>query len=395
MIFSKKKIIFFILAICLLISFKSFVYAQDSSIQECKDNNKTVDECPAYLQSKINLLLGQAETLVSQIAIMDSQINLTQARIEANKKEILDLTLDIDTATKKISTLSDSLNRIAEVLINRIIATYKAGRVRPLEILLSSSDASNLLARLNYLKIARDHDKKLLIDVQQTKSDFTKQKEIFETKKKKVESLKLQLEAYTNQLEQGKQVKRELLIVTENDENKYRKLLDEAESILRALSNVGVKIGDVKRGDVIASVGNTGCSTGSHLHFEVYEKAKVQGGEVVDKDTGNPIQFQISDHLVNPLNYINSGQFNHPLPESIITTGFKEQYFRGSHTGVDFAYLFSDRVTRGQSILAAESGVAYSTQDSKLCSGFEANGIGRGIVIDHQNGLVTLYWHIQ
>ena len=182
MFFLKKKIIFFLLAICLLGFFKGFVYAEDSSIQECKDNNKSVQDCPEFLKGKLTSLQGQSKSLSSQIAIMDSQINLTQARIEANRRDILDLTLDIDTATKKISSLQDSLNKITEVLLNRIVATYEAGRVHPLEMLLSSRDASNLLARLNYLKIAQAHDKKLIYDVQQAKNDYTNQKEIFETK---------------------------------------------------------------------------------------------------------------------------------------------------------------------------------------------------------------------
>ena len=175
-----------------------------------KKNGETDDKVSngyACLENKVKDLKSQTKTLSSQISIMDSQIRLTEARIEATERDILDLTLDIDTATKKISSLEDSLNKIAEVLLNRIIATYKAGSVHPLEILLSARDASNLLTRLNYLRIARDHDKKLIIDVQQSKNDYTNQKEIFETKKNKVESLKLQLEAYSKSLEDQKVAK--------------------------------------------------------------------------------------------------------------------------------------------------------------------------------------------
>lgn len=237
MFFSKKKIIFLLFAICLLSLFKSFVYAEDSGIQECRDNNKSVQDCPEFLKSKLNLLQGQSKSLSSQIAIMDSQIKLTEARIEANKRDILDLTLDIDTTTKKISSLQDSLNRITEVLLNRIVATYQAGRVQPLEMLLSSRDASNLLARLNYLRIAQAHDKKLIYDVQQAKNDYSNQKEIFEGKLKKIESLKKQLEAYTYQLGQEKQTKQNLLTQTQGSEANYQKLLAEARAQLSALSS--------------------------------------------------------------------------------------------------------------------------------------------------------------
>ena len=170
-----KKILFISFLLGILVFFNSSVIVKAA---QCDD--KTGQEKVICLENKVNDLKGQTKTLSSQISIMDSQIRLTEARIEANKREILDLTLEIDTATKKISALADSLNKITEVLLNRIVATYEAGRVHPLEMLLSSRDASNLLTRLNYLRIAQAHDKKLIYDVTQAKNDYKNQKEIFE-----------------------------------------------------------------------------------------------------------------------------------------------------------------------------------------------------------------------
>src|SRR3989344_5075548 len=138
---------------------------------------------------------------------------------------------------KKISSLQDSLNKITEVLLNRIVATYHAGRVQPFEMLLSSRDASNLLARLNYLRIAQNHDKRLIYDVQQAKNDYTNQKDIYEAKKKKVENLKKQLEAYTVQLNQEKVNKQDLLSQTRGSEATYQSLLAQARAQLAAFSN--------------------------------------------------------------------------------------------------------------------------------------------------------------
>ncbi len=392
MISLRKKIILTLILLSVLpFLSRTFVYAQ--STDECQSMSGQ-DKVNCYAK-KVNELKGQASTLSSQIAVMDSQVKLTEARIAANEKQISDLTLDIDTTNKKISGLQESLNSISQILINRIRTTYQVGTIDPLYILLSSSSGSNFLTRLNSLRIAQAHDRKLIIETTAAKNDYANQKNILEDKKKKVVALKTQLENYTKQLEENKKAKQQLLIATQNDEVVYQKLLNDALSIQRALANVGAKIGNVNRRDIIASAGNTGCSTGSHLHFEVYERAKIQGGRVVDVNTGDAIQFKISDHLVNPMNYINGGQFQHPLPGSVITTSFMQQYFRGAHTGVDFAYLFSDRPTNSQSIFAAEKGVAYLAQDSQLCQGFESNGVGKGVIIDHENGFVTLYWHIQ
>ena len=354
--------------------------------------------CSAYiscLESKTQALHSQANTLSSQIAIMDNQVRLTEAQIANTKVKIADLEKDIDIAKGKVGALEKTIEESTKALLGRIAATYQVGTTNPWEMFLTSGSIENFFTRLKYLRIVQAYDKKTIYAAEQAKTDYENQKAIFEDKQAEAEALNKKLEGYTAQLDRDKRAKKELLTVTKNNENTYQGLLDEARSILTALSRVGAKIGDVKKGDIIASAGSTGCSTGPHLHFEVYERAKIKDGQVVDKDTDEPIQFKISSHLVNPLNYINSGQFQHPLPGSIITTGFQEQYFLGSHTGIDLAYLFSVGTTKGKPIFAAENGVAYLTQDTKLCSGFQANGIGKGVIIDHQNGLVTLYWHIQ
>jgi len=219
--------------------FGLFVFLKDSSVivkaADCDD--KTGSEKVDCLQNKVNDLKNQTKTLSSQISIMDSQIRLTEARIEANKKEILDLTLDIDTATKKIDTLKDALQKRTDVWIKRVVATYEAGEVKPLEIFLSSGSISDLLMRLNYLNIVKKSDEKTIIDIQQTKSDYVNQKDIFEAKKKKIETLKKQLEAYTNQLAQEKQSKQVLLTQTQGSEENYQKLLEAARRELAGFTS--------------------------------------------------------------------------------------------------------------------------------------------------------------
>ncbi|MDP2637753.1 MAG: hypothetical protein Q8P26_01680 [Candidatus Levybacteria bacterium] len=237
----KKKIaiLFLIIIILTFLSAKT-IFAEDPTPTPTPSNNSQaaidLQNKINDLQSKISQAQSQAKTLSSQIAIMDSQVKLTETKIEANKRDILELTLDIDTATKKISTLQNSLDTITGVLLNRIVATYEAGSVKPIEMLLSSRDASNLLARLNYLRIAQAHDKKLIYDVQQAKNDYSNQKDIFEAKKKKIESLKKQLEAYTVQLSQEKQTKQDLLTQTQGSEANYQRILAETKAQLASFS---------------------------------------------------------------------------------------------------------------------------------------------------------------
>ncbi|MBI3069843.1 MAG: peptidoglycan DD-metalloendopeptidase family protein [Candidatus Levybacteria bacterium] len=398
---TKKWIALFFLVTSLVFLNNNFTSAQEptptptptiapdtSSDTLLKDLQNRINE----LEKKVADLQSQERTLSSQIAIMDSQIKLTQLRINATKQEIEEITADIEITTEKILSLEESLDKITKVLINRIVATYRVGSIQPLQILLSSNTVSDFFTRANYLRIAQANDKKLIFATQQAKNDYSNQKEIFEDKKDKVEALKKQLEAYTARLDQEKKSKEVLLEITRNDEERYQELLQrlraDADSIRRAISNVGVSIGLKKRGEKIANVGSSGCSTGPHLHLEVFENARVANGRV----EGN---------RVDPKPFLDDGRFfkvvdfydgKYWKEGGSITTLFNEFYnifgAATAHTGLDIAGPY------GSPIYAAADGEAYLASASCPYQIQGGTSVGRGIIMDHKNGYVTLYWHI-
>ncbi len=187
-------------------------------------------------QQKISDLQGQEQTLSSQISIMDSQIKLTEYKIAATQQQITSLTLDIDTASKKITTLQGALNNSITILLNRIVATYEVGTIQPIQILLTSGNAEDFLQRLNYLKLAQAHDRKLIYDTQQAKVDYTNQKSILENEKKQVELLNQQLQTLSDQLGQQKGEKQKLLAETQGSEANYQQLLSQAKAQLAGFS---------------------------------------------------------------------------------------------------------------------------------------------------------------
>ncbi len=250
-----KKIVIFLLAVVFLVLARHLVYSQTtptptanassatSDIPDCANNNISVADCPTYMQNKINGLSGQADTLQEKIDLMQSQINLTQARIEATQEQITSITLDIDTAIKKITNLQNALETSIAVLINRIVATYEVGTIQPVEILLTSTTASDFFTRLNYLKLAQEHDKQLIYDTQQAKVDYTNQKNILENEKQQVEQLQQQLKVYNDQLAQQKQAQQDLLSqVQENEasaEQEYNQAVAELAGFSRFVTSQG------------------------------------------------------------------------------------------------------------------------------------------------------------
>jgi peptidoglycan hydrolase CwlO-like protein len=243
--FGIKKIIFlsFLLVVLFLLN-KSIVYGDDkSTISECQQLNLTKSQCVDHFAQQKSDLGNQDNTTTNQIALMTNQINLTEARIEATQEQLTSLTLDIDTAVKKISGLQSALEKSIAVLVSRIVATYEVGTIQPVQILLTSNNASDFITRLNYLRLAQAHDKKLIYDTQQAKVDYTNQKDILQNQKAQVEQLKKQLQIYTDQLTQEKAAQQQLLAQIKQREIVTDSMLTLARAQLAALSSFATSVG--------------------------------------------------------------------------------------------------------------------------------------------------------
>jgi len=359
------------------------LYAQ--SAEELTKQLQQKQEEIVKLEAQLSETRKQEKTLNQQIDIINGQNKVTELKIEETTLKIEKLKREIADLQGRITRISSSVDSLSEILLERIIKTYKYGGVNMLDLLFSSNSFTETLERIKYIQVAQANDKKVLYQLQATKATYNDQKQDKTNRQAEAEQLNKELESYKEQLIKQKADKEELLKITKNDEERFQGLIAQlkadADSIARAISNVGLKIGPVSKGQVIGAEGLTGCTSGPHLHFEVYENAKVAGGRV-------------NGSRVNPHNYLDNGRLGPPMQgypgNTHISTEYGEVYALGSHTGLDIY----DNTSVGTPILAAESGTAYAISDSGCrISGFD-HGPAKGIVIDHGNGIVTLYWHL-
>lgn len=226
----RKIVLLFVLVVSFVFLARNTVYSQSTPTPTPTDTSQEQQD----LQNKINGLKSQNQSLASDIDLINAQIKLTQYKIESTQEQITSLTLDIDTASKKVTSLQELLDTSITVLMNRIVATYEVGTIQPLQILLTSGNASDFFTRLNYLRLAQAHDKKLIYDTQQAKVDYANQKNIFEGKKKQVLQLETQLQAETVQLDQEEKAKQDLISTNESQIAQYQAELSALSSFARS-----------------------------------------------------------------------------------------------------------------------------------------------------------------
>ncbi len=408
-----------LLSLLLLSSFVTFLFLYSTALMSpilADDTNDITAQLQAK-EAEIQKLEGQLidarkqeKSLKSQLDLIDGQTKVTTLKIEETNLRIEKLKREINNLATRIDRISITLDSLSELLLGRIVQTYKySNSISTFDLIFSSRGITELIERLKYIQVAQTYDKKKLYELQATKLAYNDQKQDKQTRQSEAEKLNKDLENYKKQLEEQKRQKDELLKITKNNEERFQALITQlradTESLARALAGGGVSLGEHNKGDRIALVGSSGCSTGPHLHFEVITPARIENGKIVDTGDGRAIGWGMN-HRVDPKPYIDSGQFSKPVAEYTgndncsrggqclngdISTRFGQTYYVFSnsgtqHGGLDIADYF------GAPIYAVEKGTVYAFQDSQSC--WLSGTPGKGVAIDHHNGMVTLYWHI-
>lgn len=387
-------VIIFILTI---IGFWSTITAQESDVEKKTDLQKQIEE----YENKLSETRTQKNTLSSQIEYMDTQIYLTQLKTQETTDKIESTKYEIETLDGWIGDLDTSLDDLSKTMLKRIVVGYKTRQASIIDIIFDSSSATDLVNKFKYYSIAQDTNKKVLLEVQEAKLNYEEQRKLREKKKKELDTLHKQLDEQKVTLDNQKDVKKKLLVETQNDEQTYQKLLAQLRAEYAAIQSIvngsgtETELKDVKKGEVIASVipGASCNSSGSHLHFIVQENDVVS----------NPLQY-LKQTEINNCSGSSCGSNdgdeanatgNWEWPLSTPITMFQGY---GSTWAVRNTYIGSIYSSHNGLDIKSASPEVYSTADGVVYTGSYSGSGGCALpyvkVIHNDSNVTTLYLHV-
>lgn len=384
-----------LLIFLLLFSILSIKVIQAVSLEECeKDPTSNVNDCINLLSGKVTELGNQKKTLASQITQFDTQIKVTQLKITDAENTIQQLEKEIGILGFRIEYVTDSIDKLEMLVKERIVATYQQSFVSNLELVVASDNFSDVLLKLQYLKQVQENDKKILASLQETRSNYSNQKDDREDKQAAIEAQKTKLLSLKTDIDRQKAEKQSFLELTKNDEVRYQKLLAQAQAERAIVFGGGsdVFMRDVKQGDSIGAIAShsasPGCSSGSHLHFEVHKNGNLEDPNNYLR-SGVSYSYSYPDSQFGTYGSINPhGDLPWPLNETVtIHQGYgshsfaKTFYSNGIHAGID---------------MDSGSSTVKAVKDGKLYGGSYncSNGKLYYAKVVHSDGLVSWYLHM-
>lgn len=323
------------IALVLLVGCIGISYASTTS--DLQNQANAIDQKIDQLNSEIAGKKSEMTTALNQINKLNSQISSVENEISDLQTKITDLGTQIDEKTTTINEQSEKYDIQKELLDKRLIALYEAGDTSYLQLLFASDGLTDFLSRYYTIELLADADQELLKRITDTKAKLEQEKVDLENAKTELEASKKTVVGKKNQLSSSVSEKKTIVNTLSAEEAVLQAELEEFEADKRA------------------------------IQAELSRLAYGYTGEVVKAE--------------------NSGYIC-PIPgksKRNITTGY---YGYVGHTGVDFA------CAGGTPIVAVKAGKVVTSKALVRANG-TYKSYGEYIVIDHQDGTMTLYAHMQ
>ena len=316
---------------------------------DATDTERTLEELLKEInQTKVTVNKYKAEekNALKALQAVEDDLENTRNRITKAEKDLAYLKTRLAQTQKELTAaegaLEDKQEEYKDTLANlekKLVAIYKAGNPKYMELLFSSKDFAEFVGKSEYLRAMVEYDKGTLDVLKEEQEDLADRTEAAERKKRELEKtqagitkLMSQLEADEASLSAKYEAREKYLAQIQKEKVKWEKELAEEEKQSRELESL-IRSKQASR------------TTG--------EPSRLLGRMIW------PVEGRVSSEF---------GWRVHPI--------FKDRRF---HAGMDIA------APKGTPVKAAAAGKVL---DARYISGY-----GYTVILDHSGGITSLYAH--
>ena len=339
----KTRLVAALLTGVVLCGTPAFIMAED------EDLTNQLDSIQQQVNQQ-NAIKSDAETVIGSVSEQLRQIEgqLRQATTELNTitEQRVAVENDITQNERQLAEAQKRLECREAVFYKRVRDIYINGRLSYLDVVIGSKDFSDFANRLEVLKRIIDSDINLISEIKKERAQIEAHKKKLEEDRAKLVELEKAALAKQAEIEQKKAERNVVLQKAQNDRAVAMQAIEELNASSAQISAM-LKERQAARAAAAAAAAQSAGQGSSYTW--------VQG-------TGQ-LGWPVSGEITSPYGYR-----VHPIWGTTIY-----------HSGIDIG------VDEGTPVHAADSGVI-------IWSGW-MGGYGYAVVIDHGNGLSTLYGH--
>ena len=306
--------------------------SQAQSVQELQNYQNFVEQQRQIIQKQQEQIKAIAKPAQSRLDALRRNVRATDAQIQDNEKKIRQARTQLQTLGAKLQDLEYDLNKKREATSARLRYLQRQQLQRWWITLLSSRDLNQFADRRRQIERIYNSDRKLLVDLTQKSDRVEKQRNQVVAQRNEIELLTQKLKYQKSNIEAE-------VVAQQN-------AVDRLKSDRQALTQAEDRLVEDSR----------------RLSQIILAKVQPYEGLVIPPGTG-----QLMYPTIGPVTS-NFGWRTHPI---LGTERF--------HSGIDFGADYGSLV--------------YASDRGRVIYADWYGGYGNAVIIDHGNGMTTLYGH--
>ncbi|MGM0365643.1 MAG: 3D domain-containing protein [Actinomycetota bacterium] len=194
------------------------------------------------LGERISKLSGEEEKLLEEIISSETEVQIKQEQIQSFNEELQGLEVELEDLYQKRKELKDSIKRRQELLVERIVYTYKYGNDEITKYILSARNLNEVVNNLYLFRNVMQKDAQLIEEYRYDREQYDRISRESEEKKEEIEQLKQQIVLQEQRLRESIAKNKVLLEQVKSERSEVQSLLAEIKKRIERIQPPGLKL---------------------------------------------------------------------------------------------------------------------------------------------------------